>query len=214
MTSPAPHFDDAFRGTLEQLLVWRRDVRHFRTDSVPAALIDRLLDLAQLSPSVGNSQPWRWIDVRSNEARSAVRESFLRCNAEALAMQPADRRGLYARLKLAGLEAAPRQFAVCCETETGQGHGLGRRTMPEMLEYSAVSSIFTFWLAARSVGLGVGWVSILDRAEVEAALHLPTTYRLVAYLCVGWPQEDHADPELERLGWQERTSAGRQILLR
>ena len=214
MRSPAPHFDDPFRETLEQLLVWRRDVRHFKTAAVPQPLVDHLLDLAQLSPSVGNSQPWRWVDVRSVEARSKIRDNFRRCNAEALAMQPADRSALYARLKLEGLEAAPVQFAVCCDVTTEQGHGLGRLTMPEMLQYSAVSSVFTFWLAARSVGLGVGWVSILDHAEVEAALDLPEAYSLIAYLCVGWPQEDHAEPELERLGWQARSTASRHILMR
>lgn len=214
MTSPAPIFDDAFGRKLEQLLVWRRDVRHFRTDPVPLSLIDHLLDLAQLSPSVGNSQPWRWIDVRSAEAREKVRRNFERCNAEALASQPTDRNTLYAKLKLAGLDAAPVQLAVCCDMDTPQGHGLGRLTMPEMLQYSAVSSVFTFWLAARSEGLGVGWVSILDAAEIETALQLPEAWRLVAYLCVGWPQKDHDVPELERLGWQDRTTAGRQILQR
>ena len=216
MDSPAapPLFDDAFRASLEQLFRWRRDVRRFRTDAVPTDLIAHLLDLAHLSPSVGNSQPWRWISVESTSARADIRAIFERCNAEALAAQPEDRASLYAKLKLAGLDAAPVQFAVCCDDETGQGHGLGRRTMPEMLRYSAVGSVMQFWLAARAAGLGVGWVSILDPSAVEAALTIPAQFSLVAYLCVGWPVEEHADPELERTGWQSRATIARTVLVR
>ncbi len=71
--------------------------------------------------------------------------------------------------------------------------------------------ITTFWLAARAAGLGVGWVSILDPIEAGHQLGAPPGWRLVAYLCVGWPEEEHLDPELERHGWQGRTSAARQV---
>ena len=27
---------------------------------------------------------------------------------------------------------------------------------------------------------------------------------LIGYLCLGYPQEEHEDPELERAGWQDR----------
>jgi len=52
-----PRFDDAFRTNLKTLIAWRRDVRRFSDRPVPPLLIEELLDLAQLSPSVGNSQP-------------------------------------------------------------------------------------------------------------------------------------------------------------
>ena len=216
MRSPdiPPDFDDAFRASLEQLFAWRRDVRNFRRDAVNPELVSNLLDLAHLAPSVGNSQPWRWISVESAAARAAIRAIFEHCNTKALAAQPEDRASLYARLKLAGLDAAPVQFAVCCDDETGQGHGLGRRTMPEMLRYSAIASVMQFWLAARAAGLGVGWVSILDPAAVLETLALPAEFSLVAYLCVGWPVEEHADPELERAGWQSRATIARTVLVR
>ncbi|MBY0612931.1 MAG: nitroreductase family protein [Beijerinckiaceae bacterium] len=94
MTSPAPHFDDAFREKLEQLLVWRRNVRHFRTDPVPRETIEHLLDLTQMSSSVGKSQPWRWVEVRSQEAKAAVRASLLPCNAASIAVAVIPREGL------------------------------------------------------------------------------------------------------------------------
>ena len=111
---------------------------------------------------------------------------------------------LYARLKLEGLTLAPVHLAVCADEGTATGHRLGRATMPETLRYSVVAAVQTFWLAARAEGLGVGWVSILDPAAVCRELDLPSDWTLVAYLCIGWPQEEHDDPELERHGWETR----------
>ena len=206
-----PVFDEPFRAKLKTLIAWRRDVRRFIERPVPAAMIEELLDIAQLSASVGNSQPWRWVQVASPAKRAAIRANFFAANEAACKAQSADRAPVYATLKLEGIDKAPCQFAVFCDESTGQGFGVGRHSMPETLDYSTVAMIATFWLAARAAGLGVGWVSILDPAEVSRLLEAPPEWKLVAYLCVGWPEEEHADPELERHGWQPRTNVGRQV---
>ena len=102
-----PRFDDAFCAKLDELIAWRRDVRRFRRDPVPRPLVPQILRLAQRSPSVGNSQPWRWIEVASAGKREAVKANFRDCNAAALAVQEQTRAASYARLKLEGLDAAP-----------------------------------------------------------------------------------------------------------
>ncbi len=201
MSAP-PVFDDGFRDKLGELFAWRRDVRRFRHEPVPEELLAGLLDLMQLSPSVGHSQPWRWLTVADAEQRAAVQASFSRCNADALADYEGERAALYARLKLEGLREAPVQFAVFCDHATAQGHGLGRRTMPEMLDYSVVAAITQFWLAARAHGLGLGWVSILDPAEIAAIVGAPPDWKLIGYLCLGYPEEEHEVPELVRAGWE------------
>jgi 5,6-dimethylbenzimidazole synthase len=210
MTSQ-PVFDAAFREKLTALLAWRRDVRRFRKTPVPEALIDELLDLVQLSPSVGNSQPWRWVRVESPGKRAEIKANFQECNARAQAEYPDAHAEAYARLKLEGLDKAPLQLAVFCDKATLQGHGLGQRTMPETAEYSTTNMIATFWLVARAAGLGVGWVSILDPDRVKRDLGVPPAWKFIAYLCIGWPEEEHLDPELERFGWQARTDTGRQV---
>jgi 5,6-dimethylbenzimidazole synthase len=207
----APCFDDAFRARLETLIAWRRDVRRFSDRAVPPVLIEHLLDVAQFSPSVGNSQPWRWVQVVSDEKRAAIRANFLASNAAAREAQPGARAQRYAALKLAGLDRAPVQFAVFCDRATDQGFGLGCHTMPEMLQYSVAGMVSTFWLAARAAGLGVGWVSILEPEQVGRLMGVPPSWLLVAYLCVGWPDEEHLDPELERHEWQARTVEGRRV---
>jgi 5,6-dimethylbenzimidazole synthase len=197
-------FDDAFRAEFEELIKWRRDVRRFTGDPVEPALIKHLLDLADLAPSVGLSQPWRFVEVKDETSRKSIIASYERCNAQALEGYDGDDKALYVRLKLEGLREAPVQFAVFCDEETTKGKGLGRQTMPEMLRYSVVTAIHTFWLAARAFGVGVGWVSILEPDEVRKVLKEPDDWRLIAYLCVGYPLEDHSDRALERAGGERR----------
>lgn len=210
----APQFNDRFRHDLRELLRWRRDVRRFRTDPIPDALVEELLDLACLAPSVGNAQPWRFVSVDDLANRTAIIANFNAANERALAGYQGERARLYASLKLSGLQDAPRHLAVFCEEGTSQGQGLGRQTMPETLRYSAVLAVHTLWLAARTRGIGIGWVSILDPAAATRQLRVPEGWSLVAYLCVGWPVEEHDQPELQRAGWQAREDACRQVLQR
>jgi 5,6-dimethylbenzimidazole synthase len=199
-----PRFDAAFKAQFAELVRWRRDVRRFRTTPVAPQLIEQLLALAVHAPSVGLSQPWRFVLVESADRRAAILENFARANQAALEGYAGERQSRYARLKLEGLKQAPVHLVACADEETTTGHGLGRQTMPETIRYSVVAAIQTLWLAARAQGLGVGWVSIFDPGALRATLDLPPQWSFVAYLCIGWPEEEHDDPELERHGWQER----------
>lgn len=213
MTEAASDFGAGFRAELMRLLRWRRDVRRFRTDAVDETVFRAVLDTACLAPSVGLSQPWRFVTVDDPARRGAIRANFARCNAAALA-RAGERAGLYARLKLEGLERAPRHLAVFAEPDPAEGHGLGRGTMPEMVAYSAVIAVHTVWLAARAAGLGLGWVSILEPAAVRAALDVDPAWIFVAYLCVGYAEAESETPELEREGWERRRGPGETVLLR
>jgi 5,6-dimethylbenzimidazole synthase len=213
-TARSPSFDGAFRGRLRDLLIWRRDVRRFRTDQLPSGTLEALIELACLAPSVGLSQPWRFVIVEDKAIRAGVRQNFAACNSEALAAQSASRAGLYAQLKLAGLDEAPSHLAVFADRSTEQGHGLGRRTMPEMIEYSTVTAVHTIWLAARAQGIGMGWVSILDPQTIAALLGVPADWKFIGYFCLGYPLENDAIPELEQSGWEQRRSSSSVILHR
>ena len=207
-------FDPAFRARLRELLIWRRDVRRFRRDPLPSGTLESLIELACLAPSVGLSQPWRFVIVEDGAVRAAIRQNFATCNAQALAAQSGDRAGLYAQLKLAGLDEAPCHLAVFADRATTQGHGLGRHTMPEMIDYSAVTAVHTIWLAARAQGIGMGWVSILDAAAVAALLDVPAEWKFIGYFCLGYPQADDTIPELEQSGWERRRVPSSVILRR
>jgi 5,6-dimethylbenzimidazole synthase len=209
-----PGFDDAFRRQLHDLFVWRRDVRRFRRDPMPAGTIERLIETACLSPSVGLSQPWRFVIVEDVTRRRAVVDDFRACNSEALSAYSGEVAEHYAALKLAGLEEAPCHIAVFADRATEAGAGLGRRTMPEMAEYSVVAAICTLWLAARAEGIGLGWVSILDPLHIGTILAVPAEWIFIGYLCLGYPQHEDNTPELERADWERRRPADCFVLKR
>ena len=206
-----PDFDAAFVHRLDALLAWRRDVRRFRPDPIDGATLRACLAAAHRAPSVGNSRPWRFVRVSDPARREAVTASFAACNAAAAEGYEGARAERYRSLKLAGLREAPVHLAVFCDRETGTGLGLGRATMPETLDYSVVGAVQCLWLAARARGIGLGWVSILDPCAVTDILDVPPGWHLIAYLCLGLPQEEHPDPELERHGWQEEDRRGAEL---
>jgi 5,6-dimethylbenzimidazole synthase len=197
-------FSAPFREELLRLFHLRRDVRRFRRDPLPEDVLLGLLEAAHTAPSVGLSQPWRFVRVRSEAARAAVIASFERANAAAGAAYDDERARLYRSLKLAGLREAPEHLLVCCQTDTSQGHGLGRATLPGTLRDSVLCAIQNLWLASRARGVAIGWISILDPAELREPLELPPSWQWVAYLCMGWPERETEHPELERTGWEQR----------
>ena len=189
-------------------------MRAFRREPLPAGAIERLLGIACLAPSVGLSEPWRFVVVEDAGRRAAVRANFQGANADALAAQASDRRAAYAKLKLAGLDDAPVQVAAFADPGEAQGHGLGRLTMPATLDFSVAIAIHTLWLAARAEGIGMGWVSIIDPAPLNALLDVPGRWRLVGYLCLGYPEAEDDRPALQRAGWEERRDPACRILRR
>jgi 5,6-dimethylbenzimidazole synthase len=201
-----PTFDADFRARFRDLVLWRRDVRRFRRDPIARSRIDALLEIASHAPSVGLSQPWRFVHVETPERRLAVVKSFTDANEKALAGYAGEKHAIYAGLKLEGLREAPVHLAVFSDDGTHSGSGLGQQTMPETVHYSVIAAIQTLWLAARADGIGMGWVSILDPKAVKRVLDVPARWSLVAYLCLGFPAEEHLDPELERHHWEVRSN--------
>lgn len=192
---------------LLRLMAWRRDERHFRPDPVTPEQCAQLRRAMDLSPSVGNSRPWRVVSVEDAAVRAAIIADHEDAKTAAETGYDDARRARYRSLKLAALRDAPLHLAVFTDLDPAAGHGLGRRTMPETLAQSTVIAIHGLWLAARSMNLGVGWVSILNPEVVARLVGADEGWRLTAYLCVGRPSEFHETPELERVGWQESESA-------
>lgn len=209
-----PEFSAAFRRELDTLFAWRRDVRHFRRDALPDGMMDELLDMACNGPSVGNAQPWRFVQVHTSQLREALALQADACKHEAGQAYDAERGAHYDSLKLHGLREAPEVLAVFCDETAGTGHGLGRATMPETLCWSVVTAIHTLWLAARARGIGLGWVSILKPAAINRLLDVSPEWRFIALLCLGYPDGDSDTPELVQHGWQPHLPASRTRFVR
>ncbi len=200
-------FSDSFRTDLSQLMRWRRDVRRFRSDPVDESLLMQCLDTFHLAPSVGLSEPWRIVRVTSPELRQKSIENYQTANATALDGYDGEKAAMYSGLKLSGMSEAPEHIAIFCDGSTTKGSDLGATTMPEMRRYSVVGAINLMWLHARSHGLGMGWVSILDAPKLCTDLDIPQDWSLIAYLCIGWPEANSTTPELETAGWETRRAA-------
>jgi len=196
-------FSAAERAAVYRAIGSRRDVRaDFVGDEVPDAVLERVLAAANRAPSVGLSQPWRFIVVRDPASRQRVRAAFEAANAAAATIYTGEERERYARLSLQGILEAPVNICVVCDDNPQRGHGLGRQTMPETARYSTVCAIQNLWLAARVEELGVGWVSIIDPRELRAIFAIPERLTVVAYLCVGYVRRFADEPDLLRAGWE------------
>ena len=202
----AAGFDEGARQAVYRAIRERRDVRRgFLPEPMPDDLLGKLLEAAHSAPSVGLMQPWRFIVIRDIGVRQTIHKIFLDANQEALAGYDDEQQQKYAGLKLEGILEAPQNLCVVCDSDSNQGHQLGRRTMPETAVYSAVCAVQNLWLAARAEGIGVGWVSILEPARLRCALKIPDHITPVAYLCLGYVEAFAAEPDLERAGWERRT---------
>ncbi|MDA9207534.1 5,6-dimethylbenzimidazole synthase [Octadecabacter sp.] len=197
---------------LRDVMAWRRDVRHFKTDPIAPDVLDQLRRAMDFAPAVGNARPWRVMQVEDAKLRADMVANFEAANAEAATQYDGEKAAKYTALKLSGMVEAPVHLAVWTDTAPVEGAGLGRQTMPEMLAYSTVTAIHTLWLAARAHNIGVGWVSILDPAPVKALFDVPESWDLTGYLCLGYPADTSDTPLLHRNGWQENTATYWEIV--
>ena len=203
---PAGPFTAPERDAVYRAIFSRRDVRGQFTDrAIDDATLTRLLTAAHHAPSVGFSQPWNFIVIRSAGVKSRVQAAFATANAEAAAMFEGARRALYSDLKLQGITDAPVSICITCDRARGGPVVLGRTHAPEMDLYSTVCAVQNLWLAARAEGVGVGWVSIFREGDLRDILGLPDTVVPVAWLCLGHVDELYAEPELQAKGWATRT---------
>lgn len=202
----APGFEENDRLAVYRAIRERRDVRSgFLPEALPDDALNRLLEAAHSAPSVGLMQPWRFIVIRELRVRQAVHSMFLEANQQARATYEGEQQRRYAGLKLEGILEAPQNLCIVCDTNSDQGHRLGRHTMPETTIYSAVCAVQNLWLAARAEGIGVGWVSIIEPNLLREILAIPPEITPVAYLCLGYVDAFSSEPDLERSGWEKRT---------
>ncbi|MBP2313118.1 5,6-dimethylbenzimidazole synthase [Azospirillum soli] len=200
---------DAFtpeeREALYKAIFSRRDVRgQFTAEPVDDAVLTRILTAAHHAPSVGFMQPWNFIVVRDPGVKARIHADFTQANEEAASLFTGERQALYQRLKLEGIREAPVNLCITCDRERSGPVVLGRTHIPAMDLYSCVCAVQNLWLAARSEGLGVGWVSILHEDKLREALGIPERIVPIAYLCLGHVSHFHESPELAKAGWRQR----------
>ena len=197
-------FDEADRDVFYAVALGRRDIRRFRPDDVGPDVLERILSAAHAAPSVGHSQPWRFVVVRDPATRD---RAALMADREwhRQAGTFADRSGRQMLdLQLHGIREAPVGIVVCCDRRTAAQGVLGRATYVDADLWSCACAIENLWLAARVEGVGTGWVTLFQPHELASLVGLPDGVETLGWLCLGWPDERPPEPGLERAGWSSR----------
>ena len=200
------------RDSLGRIIAARRDIRRYRPDPVPDVALERVLAAAAHAPSVGHSQPARFVlvddpAIRERAAVLADRERL----RQAAALDPDAGRRLL-DLQLEGIREAPLGIVVCCDRRAPAAGVLGRATFPDADVWSCACAIQNMWLAARAEGLGMGWVTLFRPAELAELLGLPDGVVTLGWMCLGWPDERPPEPGLVRAGWSRRLPADRLVV--
>lgn len=198
-------FSDEERSGLYKAILARRDVRSgFLRRGVPSGVLARILNAAHHAPSVGFSQPWNFILIRDRSTRGRIKRSFDEERMRAAGRVEESRRTKYLSLKLEGILDSPLNICVTFDPTRFGPFVIGRNSIPETGVYSVCCAVQNLWLAARTEGIGVGWVSILSNDVLRETLGLPDHVLPVAYLCLGYVREFANSPDLEAAGWLPR----------
>ena len=198
-------FSDNEKNGFYKAIFSRRDVRSkFTSESIDDEVLTRILNAAHHAPSVGFSQPWNFILIKDSETRRRIKDSFEkeRKNSSKLVEEP--RRSKYLSFKLEGILDSPVNVCVTYDPSRFGPFVIGKSSIPETGLYSVCCAIQNLWLAARTEGIGLGWVSILSNETLKEVLELPEHIMPIAYLCLGHVSEFAPKPDLETAGWLPR----------
>ncbi|GAC1361921.1 MAG: hypothetical protein NVSMB42_21520 [Herpetosiphon sp.] len=204
-------FPPQWREGVYQAIYRRRDVRRFRPDPIPSDLLARVLDAAHHAPSVGYMQPWNFLLIADRSTRQQINDLYERERLAAACFFDEPQRSQYLSFKLAAILDAPINLCITSDPTSAGPVVLGRNSVPETDLYSTCCAVQNLWLAARSEGLGVGWVSILKLPQLRTILGIPPHVVPVAYLCLGYPERFLERPELEINRWRQRQSLGSKL---
>ena len=173
-----------------------RTIRRFTDEPVDDATLARCLEAARWAPSGANAQRWRFVVLRSPEARGRDR----RAAAQALeVIEPVygmsrpdpDDDSRAARTNRATYELHDRAGEFT-SVLFAQMH------FPTASELLLGGSIFpamqNFLLAARALGLGAcmtSWASYGGESILREAVGVPDDWMLAGHIVVGWPRGHH-----------------------
>jgi len=198
-------FTDEEKKGLYKAIYSRRDVRsHFTSRAIKDDVLSRILNAAHHAPSVGFSQPWNFILIKDITTKKKIKDSFEEEKNRSSKLVEEPKRTKYLSFKLEGILESPINLCVTYDPSKFGPFVIGRSSIPEAGLYSVCCAIQNLWLAARTEGVGLGWVSILSNDTLKEVLELPEHVVPIAYLCLGYVDEFAQKPDLETVGWLPR----------
>jgi nitroreductase len=173
-----------------------RTIRRFTDQPVDGALLARCLEAATWAPNGANVQEWRFVVLRSPEARAAVAEAAAHAleviePVYGMARPVEDDHTRRARTDRATYELHDRAGEFTSVL-------FAQRRFPTASELLLGGSIFpamqNFLLAARALGLGAcltSWASYGGEPLIRKAVGVPDDWMLAGHVVVGWPRGRH-----------------------
>lgn len=196
-------FDEAQRAAVYRAIHERRDMRHFVGGHIEPETLQRLLEAAHAAPSVGLSQPWRFLRITDIDLRAAIHAQVAE-EVQRTAAALGTRQDAFLQLKVEGIRDCAELLIACVHDAGPETEVFGRRTMPAQMSLASVAcAIENLWLAARAEGLGLGWVSMFEPAELASLLRLPADTTPIAVLCLGPVAAFYPLPMLQQQHWRE-----------
>lgn len=177
----------------------RRSIRKFKSDPVPDEYIDKIIEVARLAPSGGNSQPWEFIVVRKKELKDRitelVKDQYAITHKMELTRVPELRFPKYAKpiTETPGFGNAPVFIILCGDVRTKEAYPKDVVLVQgDSIFTSSLASAFGYMnLAATSLGLGAQWVSAVASPYVQTLikilLHIPKELEIYHMMAVGYP---------------------------
>jgi 5,6-dimethylbenzimidazole synthase len=198
-------FSEEEKNGLYKAIFSRRDVRsQFTSKPIDDEILSRILNAAHHAPSVGFSQPWNFILIKDYDTRKKIKESFEMERERSSQFVEESRKSRYLSFKLEGILDSPLNVCITYDPSKFGPFVIGRSSIPETGVYSVCCAVQNLWLAARTEGIGLGWVSILSNDTLKEILNLPKHVVPVAYVCLGYVSEFAQKPDLESANWLPR----------
>lgn len=196
------HFKKKDFKTLHKIIASRRDVRgnNFINKKISKKKLNLILNSALLAPSVGYSQPWRFIIVNERDKEKVYNHFEKSFQKSKLKFK---NKPIYNNLKLEGIKESNINIAVYYKKPKKEI--LGQTYMKKTGEYSVVCAILNMWLTSRALNIGMGWVSIVKPKKINKIFNIDNNkYKFIGYLCLGYTKMFHIEPELKMIKWNKK----------
>lgn len=206
---------------VEKVIMERRSIRQFKKEPLPDGMIRRILEAGRFAPSAGNSQPWKFIVVKSPEIleemeRDAVRMVKVFMNSLDYTRASPLKRALQLPgskfvIRMMPNELHPVPMGLMSQIAKGKApvfHGAptlvllvedtrGVSCPPTDIGICGQSMV----LAAHSLGAGTCWIGFIKvlmyMPKWRKLFGIKPPYRLENCLALGW-QKPKADGQVPR----------------
>lgn len=190
---------------LHTFLRTRRSIRRFKPDPVPDPVIQSILSTATYAPSAHNRQPWRFVVLTDQAAKTRLAEAMAQDFERDLLRDGVAAEKIQAQVKRSKerINAAPVAILLCLDMREMDSYSDEKRRQAErmMAVQSVAAAGLQLLLAAHAEGLGGVWVCspLFAQETIQKTLELPEAWEPQGMFYIGYPDELPRNKEMKDL---------------